>query len=78
MMDGYGTFTWPNGNTFEGYYRLDKKEGYGKFIWNDGRWYEGEWQNGSQHGKGKYKSNKEDSIPFEGRWRNGKLIKKLK
>jgi len=31
-MNGYGTFTWPDGRKFKGYYLNDKKHGEGKMI----------------------------------------------
>jgi len=32
-MEGYGTFTWPDGRRYEGQYADDKKEGKGVFYW---------------------------------------------
>lgn len=45
-MHGHGTFTWPDGRKYEGYYNEDKKEGYGVFTWSDGRRFDGVWKNG--------------------------------
>ena len=46
MMNGHGTFTWPDGRTYVGDFVDDKKEGNGNFTWPDGRTYEGGWKNG--------------------------------
>lgn len=45
-MEGFGTFTWPDGRKYEGEYIDDKKDGKGIFYWPDGRKYDGEWKNG--------------------------------
>jgi len=40
-MNGYGVFSWSNGNKYEGEFVNDKKNGKGKFTWPDGRIYDG-------------------------------------
>jgi len=40
-MNGYGSFSWSNGNKYEGEFVNDKKNGKGKFTWPDGRIYDG-------------------------------------
>ena len=35
-MDGKGVFTWEDGRSYSGEYKLDKKHGYGIFSWPDG------------------------------------------
>lgn len=58
--DGQGTYTFKNGNKYQGGYKLNKKHGFGIFIWDDkvgagaGDRYEGEWINDVREGKGKY------------------------
>ena len=54
MMEGTGTFQWPDGRKFEGQFVKDKKQGPGVFTWSDGRKYDGEWKDGKQHGAGLY------------------------
>uniref|UniRef100_A0A8C9PBA3 Junctophilin-2 n=1 Tax=Spermophilus dauricus TaxID=99837 RepID=A0A8C9PBA3_SPEDA len=45
-----GVYTWPSGNTFEGYWSQGKRHGLG--IETKGRWlYKGEWTHGF---KGRY------------------------
>ena len=50
--DGYGIFTWQNGNIYKGHYKNDIREGYGEMCWTDGSYYKGQWQNGQQNGEG--------------------------
>ena len=45
-MDGYGVFTWSNGNIFEGYIHNAKRCGFGKLIHADGKVEEGNWNEG--------------------------------
>lgn len=58
-MDGYGTFTWPDGRSYDGYviyiiiiikYIKDKKNGFGDFTYSDGSMYKGNWINGKENG----------------------------
>jgi len=53
-MDGYGLYTWKNGNSYDGYWKCSKRNGYGKLILVDEEEvYDGEWKEGMKHGKGK-------------------------
>ena len=45
-MEGYGTFTWPDGRKYVGEYIDDMKQGEGTFEWPDGRKYIGHWDKG--------------------------------
>ena len=45
-MDGKGTYTWPDGRSYEGEYKNDKKHGTGTYKWADGRVYVGGWDSG--------------------------------
>ena len=53
-MHGWGTYTWANGNRYEGDWRDDKRTGRGTFTWADGDRYEGDWRDGKKHGRGTY------------------------
>ena len=45
-MHGLGIHIYPDGLTYEGMYRDDKKTGFGFYFWTDGRKYEGWWFKG--------------------------------
>uniref|UniRef100_A0A8C5NVA2 Junctophilin 2 n=1 Tax=Jaculus jaculus TaxID=51337 RepID=A0A8C5NVA2_JACJA len=64
-----GVYTWPSGNTFEGYWSQGKRHGLG--IETKGRWlYKGEWTHGF---KGRYGTRQSTSsgAKYEGTWNNG-------
>ena len=37
MKEGHGTFTWLDGNKYEGEFKANNIEGYGRYVWVDGR-----------------------------------------
>ena len=45
-MEGIGTFTYTNGNRYEGEFKEGKMEGKGTFINAEGKKTEGVWKNG--------------------------------
>nr|XP_033770145.1 junctophilin-2 [Geotrypetes seraphini] len=64
-----GIYTWPSGNTFEGYWSQGKRHGLG--IETKGRWvYKGEWTHGF---KGRYgiRQSTSSGAKYEGIWSNG-------
>ncbi|KAM4622239.1 junctophilin-2 [Discoglossus pictus] len=64
-----GIYTWPSGNTFEGYWSQGKRHGLG--IETKGRWvYKGEWTHGF---KGRYgvRQSMSSGAKYEGTWNNG-------
>ncbi|XP_058143109.1 junctophilin-2 [Dasypus novemcinctus] len=64
-----GVYTWPSGNTFEGYWSQGKRHGLG--VETKGRWlYKGEWTHGF---KGRYGTRQSTSsgAKYEGTWNNG-------
>ncbi|XP_030771712.1 junctophilin-2 isoform X2 [Rhinopithecus roxellana] len=64
-----GVYTWPSGNTFEGYWSQGKRHGLG--IETKGRWlYKGEWTHGF---KGRYgiRQSSSSGAKYEGTWNNG-------
>ena len=72
-MNGYGKYTYSNGQIYEGNYVKGVKEGLGKLIYPNNKIYEGEFKNGKPRGEG--------TIYFEGKkvnveFRNGKFHKK--
>uniref|UniRef100_H3C0F1 Junctophilin n=1 Tax=Tetraodon nigroviridis TaxID=99883 RepID=H3C0F1_TETNG len=64
-----GVYTWPSGNTFEGYWSQGKRHGLG--VETKGHWiYRGEWTHGF---KGRYgtRINAGSGAKYEGTWNNG-------
>ncbi|XP_043545092.1 junctophilin-1-like isoform X1 [Chiloscyllium plagiosum] len=64
-----GVYTWPSGNTYQGYWTQGKRHGLG--VETKGRWcYRGEWTHGF---KGRYGLRQSLSSParYEGTWSNG-------
>jgi hypothetical protein len=51
LLDGYGTYSWPDGMRYEGYFEKDKKNGFGHLFYPDGRRYEGKFKNNKHHGQ---------------------------
>ena len=45
---------WPNGQTYEGDFKLDECEGEGTLHYPDGKTFVGSWKNGKKHGTGDY------------------------
>jgi hypothetical protein len=72
-MDGYGEFSWKDGNRYYGYYVSDKKEGFGVFHWpNSEKVFVGFWKNGKQEGVGKKLAVGKVKYCY---WKNGKIFK---
>jgi hypothetical protein len=75
-----GTYTWFNGNRYEGEYNDDKQHGMGTLTLTDGRRYVGEWKDDKINGKGTHswpESNRSCGTPYcskkyVGNWENGK------
>ena len=63
-MFGVGTFTWPNGNVYDGQWKEDRREGTGTQRDMDGSVYAGQWLSNKKHGKGK--STRADFAVYEG------------
>ena len=69
QMHGKGTYTYANGNLYEGDFVEDKVHGKGTFTYANGNVYEGDWVEDNMHGKGTYTS-ADGSIAHNGEWRN--------
>ena len=50
MRHGKGLHTSSNGDTYKGYWRLDKRHGRGKATLATGMQYEGDWVDDKAHG----------------------------
>lgn len=49
---GYGTYTYMNGDKYEGNYENNVRHGYGVYTWRNGNIYSGNWENDSCNGFG--------------------------
>jgi hypothetical protein len=47
-MHGQGLYKWPDGKSYNGEFKFDKKDGYGIYTWADGKRYEGNFVEGTQ------------------------------
>lgn len=65
---GKGKLELSNGESYEGYFKMDNMDGFGKYI-TEPLTYEGNWQNGLQNGKGV--ETWQDGSTFKGEFKNG-------
>ena len=65
-----GTYTWENGDEYDGDWKNNKKHGFCTFYWNNGDKYFGEYLNNKRHGKGRYTNKSGDK--YDGDWVNDK------
>ena len=54
MKHGRGTYTFADGDGYEGEYQSDKMHGHGTYTYTNGDVYEGEYQSGKKHGRDTY------------------------
>ena len=54
--NGQGTYTWSDGEKYEGEWVNGKRNGQGTLTWSDGRKYEGEFKDGERKGHGTFTS----------------------
>ena len=38
-FDGFGKFSWKNGETYEGYYKEGVRQGKGRYTFKNNNWY---------------------------------------
>jgi len=69
-VNGYGTYTWANGEKYVGEFKDGKGNGYGTSTWANGAQYVGEWRDGKQHGQATYTY--ANGAQYVGEWRNNK------
>lgn len=73
-MEGFGIYTYANGDIYEGEFKNNMHHGYGKYFFCDGSYYTGEWNNHKFHGSGRY--NDINNIKWDGEFRNGEYKSK--
>lgn len=73
-MQGYGVYTYPNGDYYIGEFFDNKHHGFGQYFFTDGSKYEGQWENHKFHGTGKYTDI--NGSEWQGEFRNGEYMSK--
>ena len=75
--NGYGTYTYADGENYVGEWKDDKQHGQGTYTFGEGEWegdkYVGEWKDDNKHGQGTYTYS--DGTVEEGLWKEGEFIK---
>ena len=69
-LDGYGAYSWSNGDKYNGFFRNGRRTDFGTYSYPDGGVYHGQFSNGSRHGQGSYLWANGDF--YIGGWSNGK------
>ncbi len=72
--NGKGTYTWSDGERYEGEFKNGKFNGKGTYYYKDGATFIGTYLNGKKHGEGVYIN--ANGKRFEGTWENGKRVEK--
>ena len=67
--NGQGTYTWANGDTYQGEWKNGKMDGQGTHTDADGANYQGEWKNDLKEGQGTYTWANGDT--YQGQYKNG-------
>ena len=73
-LNGYGTKSWANGDSYEGEFLDGYRTGHGVYKWASGDRYEGEWKDNIRHGYGIQfwiSLNQQ----YEGLWKDDKPVK---
>ena len=68
IREGRGTYLWPDGQIYEGFWKNNKAQFRGRFIIANGGFYEGEIKDNMRHGKGE--EIWPDGAMFEGQFQN--------
>ena len=56
LVDGFGTYTWPDGSIYRGQWKDSKMHGQGARTSSTGEMFEGRWANNKPLGVGKYRN----------------------
>lgn len=68
IMNGYGTYTFENGNKYQGNWKDGAFDGKGAFYWKKGGSYDGQWKNGLKSGDGF--DSYSDGVTYKGAFEN--------
>ena len=66
---GKGTYTWANGDKYDGQWKDDKMHGEGTETFAGGDKYVGQYKDGKKHGFGKY-TYANGTVGHDGEWEN--------
>ena len=70
--EGFGTYHWANGGSYEGMFKKGKKSGFGIRRYTEGDLYEGMWKDDAESGFGIFFTNaNRDYFMIAGEWREG-------
>ncbi len=72
--NGFGTYTWADGDKYEGEWKEGKFQGKGKYYYSNGSIFSGMYEKGKKHGNGVFVN--PNGKDFEGVWEYGKRIVK--
>ena len=70
--DGYGTYTWADGDKYVGEFKAYAKYGQGTYTYANGDKYVGEYKDGYRSGQGTYTM--ADGTVYKGLFENGEFI----
>ncbi|KJU83405.1 MORN repeat protein [Candidatus Magnetobacterium bavaricum] len=69
-VNGYGTYSYSNGDKYVGEWKDSKRYGQGTYTLSNGSKYVGQWKDGEPHGQGTYTFSNGDK--HVGQWKDGK------
>ncbi|EFC41252.1 predicted protein [Naegleria gruberi] len=74
VKEGYGVYSYKNGDVYEGNWKQDKKHGEGIYYFANGGCFKGKWDYSKKHGRGIISTS--DGTNYEEIWSMDKLISK--
>ena len=70
-INGYGVYTWRDGDEYKGEWKDDKMHGDGVFTWKNGDKYDGQFKDNMKNGIGVFTWVNGDT--YEGDWKDGSM-----
>ena len=71
VREGKGTYSFENGDKYEGFWKNNKMGGKGVYYFKNGDKYDGDWVEGKKEGQGIYYF--KSGAKYEGNWVQGKM-----